>query len=133
RPTCQLAKWWMGGSRLPPGRRLGEGRENRRATYGFSLTVLRPAGRRERVEGLLGGAQFGFAETHRGEKGLAHFGRLAGLEDVAPQVAAAERVAHDFAAREPLDEVPALGDRQRDGAVDRRIADHRLRVPAVPG
>src|SRR6266446_3538026 len=92
---------------------------------------LCPTRRRERVEGLLGGAQFGLAEAHRGEEGFAHLGRLAGLEDVALQVATAERVAHDFAAREPLDEVLALGDRQRDRAVERGIADYRLRVATL--
>ena len=57
--------------------------------------------------------------------------RLAGLEDVALQVAAAERVAQELLAREALDEALALGDRQRDRAVDFGVAEDRLRVPAV--
>ena len=53
-------------------------------------------------DGACVGLQFGFGEPHRGEKRLAHLGRLPGLEDVALQVAAAERVAQELArARSP--------------------------------
>src|SRR5262249_20803345 len=64
-------------------------------------------------------------------KGFAHLGRLPGLKDVALQIAAAERVADKVVAAETVDEIGALGDRQFDRLVDRRIADHRLRIAPV--
>ena len=76
-------------------------------------------GRGQRVERPRVGGRFRFAEAHRREKRRAHLGGLPGLEDVALQVAAAERIAQEVGAREAVDEVLALGDRQCDRAVDR--------------
>src|SRR5215472_15691708 len=77
----------------------------------------------ERVERIVGRGEFAAVEAHRAEKGGADLVRLAGLEDIAFEASAAERVTQHLGSGQAVAQRGAIGDRQRNALVERRVAD----------